>query len=336
MYTVASLFAGLGGFSLAFRRQGFNPIWANENDKFAAATYRHNHHDARLYDCDAEMFHPKELGLDVPDVLTAGFPCQPFSQAGDRLGFGDDRGVLYKQIVRILQEFGRNRPPIVVLENVAYLLWHEGGRTYARIESDLKNAGYWVLPHNAARLNTRIHTEIPQNRERLFIVALSTSHFKGGRFRFPDAVQSTLKVRDLLHLKEPAEEYYYFDTANNRFGAMLMRRAMKGDPASIYQLRRSYVREHKNFLPTLTANMGDGGHNVPVVLDAWGLRKLTPEECAAFQGFVGEGAEFPSDVSRVQRYKQIGNSVTVPLIEKLAIGCGELLSDSAIKRRTAQ
>src|SRR5262249_3409652 len=149
------LFAGLGGFSLAFRRQGFKPLWANEKDKFAAATYRHNNPDVTLHECDAEMLNVKELHLDVPDVLTAGFPCQPFSQPGDRLGFGDDRGKLYKEIIRILREFGNNRPPIVLLENVPHLLWHERGRTYARIESDLKNAGYWMLPYNIARLNTR-------------------------------------------------------------------------------------------------------------------------------------------------------------------------------------
>jgi DNA (cytosine-5)-methyltransferase 1 len=253
--------------------------------------------------------------------------------AGDRLGFGDERGVLYKEIIRILREFGQHRPPIVVLENVPYLLWHERGRTYARIEAELKAAGYWVLPHNVARLNTRLHTEIPHNRDRVFIVALSTSYFKGGRFRFPTPVSSTLRVRDLLDLSKPADEYYYFDTTNNRYGEMLLRRAMKGDRNSIYQLRRSYVREHKSFIPTLTANMGDGGHNVPVLLDEWGLRQLTPEECANFQGFVGEGAAFPVEVSRVQRYKQIGNTVTVPLVEKLAAGCIQLLSDLSLRRR---
>jgi DNA (cytosine-5)-methyltransferase 1 len=324
----------MGGFSLAFRRQGFRPIWANENDKFAVATYRHNNPDATVYDCDAALLNSKELGLEPPDVLTAGFPCQPFSQAGDRLGFEDARGVLYTQILRILREFGNDRPPIVLLENVAHLLWHEGGRTFARIEGDLKNAGYWVLPHNIARLNTRVHTEIPQNRERVFIVALSTSRFKGGRVYFPGPSAHRQRLQDLLELAKPADEYYYFDTISNKYGQMLMRHALQGTPGSVYQLRRSYVREHKEFLPTLTANMGDGGHNVPVVRDQWGLRQLTTEECATFQGFVGAGAEFPDQVSRVQRYKQIGNSVTVPLVEILARSCAELLTDPALKRRS--
>lgn len=336
MYTVASLFAGLGGFALAFRRQGFKPIWANEKDKFAAATYRHNNGDEGLYDFDIKEFRPCELNLPAPDVLTAGFPCQPFSAAGERLGFGDERGTLFLDIVRVLKDFGEDRPKILLLENVANLVGHDGGRTYARIESEIKSAGYWILPHNVARLNTRVHTDIPQNRERLFIVGLSTAFFKGGRFRFPRSVKETRKVRDLLDLSKPADEYYYFDVTNNRFGEMLFRHAQKGDPGSIYQLRRSYVREYKSFLPTLTANMGDGGHNVPVVLDEWGMRQLTAEECAAFQGFVGDGAAFPAGVSRNQRYKQIGNSVTVPLVEKLASGCAELLADAKIRKRATQ
>lgn len=335
MLRVASLFAGLGGFTLAFRRQGFLPIWANEYDKHAAATYRHNNPDSPLFECNARDFFPKQIGLDPPDVLTGGFPCQPFSMAGDRLGFEDERGTLYREIVRIIRDFGRDRPPIVLLENVPYLLWHQGGRTYARMEEDLKSAGYWVLPFNVARLNTRIHTDIPQNRERVFIVALSTSRFKGGRFRFPSPVSGNRLVRDFLNLDTPAEEYYYFDTEKNRYGEMIFRRAKEGSKDSVYQLRRSYVREHKQFVPTLTANMGDGGHNVPVVLDSWGLRQFTPEECANFQGYVGEDATFPADMSRVQRYKQIGNSVTVPLIEKLAVACREFLDVGAANRRIA-
>jgi DNA (cytosine-5)-methyltransferase 1 len=143
-----------------------------------------------------------------------------------------------------------------------------------------------------------------------------------------------LRLQELLELSKPADEYYYFDTVGNKYGQMLMRHVENGGHGSVYQLRRSYVREHKEFLPTLTANMGDGGHNVPVVRDAWGLRQLTTEECAAFQGFVGAGADFPEYVSRVQRYKQIGNSVTIPLVEMLALSCAELLSEPAIRRST--
>ncbi|MGH7963845.1 MAG: DNA cytosine methyltransferase, partial [Candidatus Binatia bacterium] len=96
MRTVASLFAGIGGFALAFKRKGFVPIWANELDKYAAITYRWNHSEAQAIECDVKEFHPAKQGLKPPDVLTAGFPCQPFSSAGDRKGFEDKRGVLYE------------------------------------------------------------------------------------------------------------------------------------------------------------------------------------------------------------------------------------------------
>ena len=110
---------------------------------------------------------------------------------------------------------------------------------------------------------------------------------------------------------------------------------MSSSPKSVYLLRRSYVREYRSFVPALTANMGDGGHNVPVIRDKWGIRQLTPEECAAFQGFVGKGAKFPKTVSRNQAYKQLGNSVTIPLVRKLADSCKALLENRAILRRTA-
>jgi DNA (cytosine-5)-methyltransferase 1 len=331
--TVASLFAGMGGFSTGFRREGFKVLWANELDKSAVQTYQHNHPDSVMYAGDVRQFSPAHLGLQVPDVLTAGFPCQPFSSAGDRLGFDDDRGLLYMQICRIVKEYGQDRPKILLLENVANLIGHDSGRAYAKIQVAMKEAGYWILAHNVALLNTRQHTQIPQNRPRLFIVALSTAWFKGGQFAFPNPDPVTKHYKTFFDIETRADDYYYFDTENNRFGALIWQSVSKGDRNSVFQLRRSYVREYKTFVPTLTANMGEGGHNVPVIVDDWGLRKLTPEECARLQGFEGKFAAFPDETTRIQRYKQIGNSVTVPLVEKLARSCIRLLEDTSIVRR---
>lgn len=333
--TVASLFAGMGGFSTGFRREGFKILWANELDKSAVQTYQHNHPDSAMYEGDVCEFSPAELGLPAPDVLTAGFPCQPFSSAGDRMGFDDDRGLLYTQICRIVTEYGGDRPKILLLENVANLIGHDSGRAYAKIQIAMKAAGYWVLPQNVAVLNTRQHTQIPQNRPRLFIVALSTAWFKGGRFSFPSADPITRHFKTFFDTQSRADNYYYFDTTNNRYGALIWETVSKGDRSSVFQLRRSYVREYKTFVPTLTANMGEGGHNVPVIVDDWGLRKLTPLECARLQGFEGEFATFPDETTRIQRYKQIGNSVTVPLVEKLAKSCLKLLEDKSTVRRQA-
>lgn len=331
VFSVASLFAGMGGFSLAFKRRGFIPTWANELDKFAGQTYRFNNPEVRLVECDIREFSPAKQGLNPPDVLTAGFPCQPFSCAGDRRGFEDARGTLYAEIVRILREYGPDRPSILLLENVSNLLVLDGGAVYSKIENDLKAVGYWILPYNVRCLNTRIHTDIPQNRERVFIAALSTAVFRGGRFSFPEPEPHTRPIYEFLDFSKRAEDYYYFDVEKNRFGSMIMEHVRQGNPRSIYQLRRSYVREHRSFVPALTANMGNGGHNVPVVLDPWGLRKLTPSECASLQGFVGNDVAFPSDLSRVQVYKQIGNSVTVPLVEKLANACRHLLQNESLR-----
>ncbi|AXQ27480.1 DNA cytosine methyltransferase [Solimonas sp. K1W22B-7] len=323
----------MGGFATGFRRAGYKTTWANELEKSAAKTYQHNHPESLMVCGDVAEFSPAHMGLDPPDVLTAGFPCQPFSSAGDRLGLDDERGVLYEEICRIVKEYGSDRPKILLLENVANLQGHDEGKAYAQIESAFKEAGYWVLPHNASLLNTKTHTDIPHNRERIFIVALSTAWFKGGRFRFPSPEPTSNEVRSYFDTKERAEDYYYFDVVNNRYGAMIWAAVERGDRSSIYQLRRSYVREYRTLVPTLTANMGDGGHNVPVIVDDWGLRKLTPRECARLQGFEGIFASMPEDLTRPQAYKQIGNSVTVPLVEKLAIGCAELLEDKSAVRR---
>jgi DNA (cytosine-5)-methyltransferase 1 len=332
--TVGSLFAGMGGFSTGFRRAGFRVLWANEIDKSAVCTYEHNHPDSAMHAGDVKDFSPAHQGWEPPEVLTAGFPCQPFSSAGDRLGFDDDRGLLYTQICRIVSEYRKDRPKILLLENVANLLGHDGGRAYAKIQTAMKDAGYWILQQNVALLNTKEHTQIPQNRPRLFIVALSTAWFKGGRFRFPPGDSVTRPLRSFFDTSVKADDYYYFDVVSNRFGAMIWSTVQRGSRDSVFQLRRSYVREYRNFVPTLTANMGVGGHNVPVIVDDWGLRKLTPRECARLQGFEGDFASFPPGVTRIQRYKQIGNSVTVPLVEKLASGCTDLLEQRSITRRS--
>lgn len=335
MLKVASLFAGMGGFSMAFKRQGFSSIWANEIDKYAAQTYRHNSPESKMFECDVREFHPALLGLEPPDVLTAGFPCQPFSSAGHRRGLDDERGLLYEEIIRILKEYGSDRPPVVLFENVANLVGLNRGLIYSRIENGFKSSGYWILPHNVRKLNTRVHTDIPHNRERIFIVALSTSVFRGGRFVFPEPEPSSRSIREFLNVSQRVEDYYYFDTVGNRFGQMIMEHVRRGSPESVYQLRRSYVREYKSFFPALTANMGDGGHNVPVIVDSWGLRKLTPTECASLQGYSHADFPFPKDISRPQAYKQIGNSVTLPLIEKLAASCITILQDRSTRRVAA-
>jgi len=323
--TVASLFAGIGGFCLAFKNAGFQVLWANENDQFAAETYRHNFKDVRLLTQSVRDLSVVRDNLEDVDVLTAGFPCQPFSVAGPKQGFNDPRGMLFFEIIRIIREFGVNKPKLLVLENVKNLLDHNYGKTFARISEEIQFAGYWFQKNNVAVLNTKEHTDIPQNRERAYMVAFSWDHFDTADFEFPQPVEDKRAVKDFLDLEAKAQDELYFPE-DSKYGRMFADSMEKGNADSTYLLRRYYVRENKNDeIFTLTANMGDGGHNVPVIRDSWGIRKLSPEECLRLQGFPADSYSFPPMMSRTQRYKQVGNAVTVPLVEKIATECARIL-----------
>ncbi len=321
-YKVASLFAGMGAFCKAFRDEGFDVAWANENDQFAVKTYELNFPETKLYDKSITELSVVADQLSSVDVMTAGFPCQPFSMAGSKGGFSDRRGKLFFEIMRLIQEFGPQRPKILLLENVAYLLAHDRGRTFGRIVQEIQQAGYWFLPpKNYSSLNTRTHTEIPQNRERIYMAALSWDHFDTNDFEFPEPTTDQRDYREFLDLGSRAEDWYYF-SPDSKWGQMFAASMDAGDPDRVYHLRRHYVREIKTLgVPTLTAHMGDGGHNVPVIRDRWGIRKLTQVECLRLQGISETEFAFPADISRSQQYKQIGNAVTVPLVRKLAQEC---------------
>lgn len=318
----------MGGFCLAFAKEGFSVVWANEKDNFAVNTYRHNFPSTTVYHKPVEDFSVVGDELCAVDVLTAGFPCQPFSVAGSKLGFSDTRGRTFFEILRLVREFGRDRPKIILLENVPHLLSHDRGRTFNRITQEIQAAGYWFMPGvNTTVLNTKIHTDIPQNRERLYMVALSWDHFRTNTFRFPEPEAATLNYRTLVDLHQKPDDSFYFNE-DSRWLKMFEDSIEAGNPDSIYMLRRNYVRENKsNSVFALMANMGDGGHNVPVIQDSWGIRKLTPTECLRLQGFSDTEFTFPQSLSKIQQYKQIGNSVTVPLVRKLAAECRRLLDE---------
>lgn len=326
--SVASLFAGIGGFCLAFKNEGFRVVWANEYDPFATQTYKHNFPEVKLYSQSIVELSVIKDKLEPVDVLTAGFPCQPFSVAGNMHGFKDHRGKLFFEIIRILKEFGPERPKIILMENVKNLIYHNNGRTFSRIMEEIQSAGYWFMPQNVAVLNTRDHTCIPQNRERLYMAALSWESFDFNNFNFPEIVQIKKDVKDFLDLDSPASPEYYFDP-NSKYGKLFADSMSSGNPNSIYLLRRFYVRENKNdSVFTLTANMGEGGHNKPVIQDKWGIRNLTPRECLRLQGFQDHEFSFPENMSKTQQYKQIGNAVTVTLVQKMAAECIEKLKNA--------
>ncbi len=299
---VGGLFAGIGGIELGFKKAGFKISWANEIDKNASITYRHNHKH-KLFEKNLKDLKTSEV---YPvDVLTGGFPCQAFSIAGQRKGFEDDRGNLFFEILRFIDELN---PKIIFLENVKNLVGHDKNKTFKRIVYELEHRGYTI---NYKVLNSSQYGGVPQNRERIYIVAFKDKNI-ALNFSFPKPKKLNIKVADLLDSKTD-EKFYY---TNSRYYEQLKDEMKNKD--SVYQWRRVYVRENKSKLcPTLTANMGTGGHNVPLIIDDVDIRKLTPRECARLQGY-DESFKFPQKLANSSLYKQIGNSVTVPVIEAIA------------------
>lgn len=299
---VGGLFAGIGGIELGFKKAGFSIEWANEIDKNACITYRLNHKHT-LFEKDLNDLTTSEV--ESIDILTGGFPCQAFSIAGHQKGFRDDRGNVFFEILRFIDDL---EPKIVFLENVKNLVGHDKGKTFKRITYELEERGYHL---KYQVLNSSKFGNVPQNRERIYIVAFKDTKI-AKRFEFPKEKKLRKKVADLMESKVD-EKYYY---TNSRYYAQLKEEMQNKE--SVYQWRRVYVRENKSKLcPTLTANMGTGGHNVPLIIDDIDIRKLTPRECARFQGY--DDAFILSDkLANSSLYKQIGNSVTVPVIEAIA------------------
>lgn len=303
---VASFFAGVGGIDAGFKNAGFNIIWANELDSYAAQTYSLNYKNELVID-DVRNIKTK----DIPefDVMIGGFPCQAFSIAGYRRGFDDERGNLFFELERIFLE---KRPKVIFLENVKNLVGHDNGNTFRVILQKLKEAGYFVK-HSV--LNASEYGNLPQNRERIYIVAfLDETVYK--EFNFPKPIKLTHKLNDFIDYEGKQDEKYYYNIDNCKFYDELKKTVV--NPDTTYQWRRVYVRENKSDLcPTLTANMGTGGHNVPIICSKTGIRKLTPRECFNLMGY-NKNYKLPEDMANSHLYKQAGNSVVVPVIERIA------------------
>lgn len=311
-----ALFAGIGGFCLGFGRAGIQTSWAVELNPSAAATYRENLPQVRLLERDICDVSVDKDDLEPVDVLHAGFPCQSFSQAGRRQGFEDPRGRLFFEIFRLISGFKDKKPKAIIFENAPFLKYGEGGAWFLEVKNAIQRAGYWFRDANAAELNAFTLTSLPQQRSRLFMVALSTDHFRSGRFNFPAEAESQAKrLEDYIDFVGPSPDEYYLPEGN-RYHKMILNNV--DDRSCVYQLRKYLVRtKEPGVCPTLTANMGAGGHNVPFIVDTKGLRKLTEYECLKLQGFP-EGFRFPEAVPRAHRYTQAGNAVAVPVAELVA------------------
>lgn len=305
--TVGSLYAGVGGICLGFQNAGYEILWANEIDKNASITYRANFSHTLL---EEDIMSLDISSLTKVDVLAGGFPCQPFSIAGYRKGFDDNRG---NHFFRMIDFVDIMRPKILFFENVKNLVGHDKGNTFKVIKETIEDRGYHFF---AKVLNTKDYGNIPHNRERIFIIGFDSQYYNSSvinNFDFPLKEKLNVTVRDIIDEDVSDERYFYRE---DKYMYPLLEESVIRDD-TVYQFRRQYVRENKSSLcPTLTANMGTGGHNVPIIRTKKGIRKLTPRECFLFQGFP-ESYILPN-IANSHLYKQAGNSVSVPVIERIA------------------
>ena len=297
------LFAGTGAFTYAFEKSN-NVECVFSNDMVE--------HSKKIYDMNFN--HKLTLGNlndikveDIPlhDILTGGFPCQPFSIAGLQEGFKDERSNVFWKILSIIDY---HQPKCVILENVKNLVSHDEHKTFNTIKSNLEKRGYNIC---YKILNTADITGIPQHRERIYIVCIKSKNvFDKFTLDFPKIEKR--KISEFFENDIP-EKYYYTDKSTT--WDLVKNNVVKKD--TVYQYRRVYVRENKSSeCPTLTANMGSGGHNVPLILDDKGVRKFTPRECFNLQGFP-LSYNLPK-LADCNLYKLAGNAVSVPVVEIIA------------------
>lgn len=288
------LFAGIGGIRLGFESIGAECVFTSEWNEPAQKTYQANFGDIPYG--DITKIKPDQ----IPDfdILLGGFPCQPFSQAGKKLGLADTRGTLFFDIAKIIEH---HRPTVVFLENVKRFKSHDNGNTFNIVKRVLEDLGYEVY---ADVLNAK-HFGVPQNRERIYIIAFlgKTS------FNFPKPTGIKTKLGDILEKK--VDPKY---TISDRLWAGHQRRK-KEHAEKGYGFGYSLFNENSEYVSTISARYYKDGSEILVEQKYMNPRKLTPREAARLQGFP---EDFIISSSDSQAYKQFGNSVAVPVIKALA------------------
>ena len=309
-YKFADLFAGAGGFHLALKPFA-DCVFASEWDEHAQQIYKLNHLIDNEFPVAGDITEVSEYFFPDHDILCGGFPCQPWSIAGTQAGFDHAQGNLFYDIKRIL---GEKLPAVVFLENVKNLVSHNGGETLEAIEESLLIELGYKLHYGI--LNAKHYGNLPQNRDRIYIVGFQEQEMYD-RFTFPKEIP--LKTRifgDIINLSEKAPQKYY--QTNMSSPAVLRMHEEITKKYVIYQSRRSKIQANKSGVsPCLTASMGTGGHNVPLILDDYGIRKLTPKECFLLQGFPPD-FRFPEDMKDSHLYKQAGNSIPLGVVSRIA------------------
>lgn len=293
---VVSLFSGIGGLDKGFADNGFEIVWANDFDKYAVETYKANW-ETPIVGGDING-----ISLDdIPncDVLIGGFPCQPFSMMGNKLGFEDSRGTLFFRIAEIILDKIKKgyMPRVIVLENVRNLKTHDSGKTFAVITNILRAFGYKVF----SKVLNSVDFGIPQTRNRTYIICFAN---KEANYEFPKERKLKLTVQDLL--EEDVEEKYFL---SDKILPTILSNGTGGYKAKS-EIDLKIARP-------LCASMGKMHRACQdnYVTQNGRVRKLTPRECARLQGF---DDSFVIPVSNAQAYKQFGNAVTVNVSRAVA------------------
>lgn len=308
MFKVGSFFAGVGGIDLGLAQTGhFQTVYANEKDPYPISIFETNF-DIKVDNTDICLV--THNFMPDFDVLCAGFPCQAFSIAGQRKGFDDNkgRGKLFFELLRIIRA---KKPRVVLLENVKNLVSHNKGETFKVILQALANTSYHC---KYQVLDACEYGNVPQHRERLFIVGfLGKAQCK--HFTFPDKLPLTTKLEHIIDFDIAVEDKYYYEP---KYYWLTPDTVKNMTPGLSYIKHRKEFRENRSgVLFTLTAAMGTGGSNVPLVKSSDGrVRKLTPRECFRGQGFP-DSFKLPSSLSDTRLYKAAGNSVAVPVIKRI-------------------
>ena len=331
-YKSIDLFAGIGGIRLGFEnafKDKIETVFVSELDKFAQKTYSDNFQDN--IEIQGDITKIKETDIPTFDICLAGFPCQAFSLAGSRKGFEDDykgmsRGTLFFDVARICEY---HKPKVIFCENVKGLTIHDKGRTFKVIIGTLEELGYAVY---YKVLNSKNYG-VPQNRERIYIVAFRND-IDSSKFQFPEATDSTKTIRDILEEDEVSVRYYlstqYIETLKrhkarheakgNGFGYEI--RSLDGIAGTI--VCGGMGRERNLIIDKRLTNFTPITH-IKGEVNRDGLRKMTPREWARLQGFPDT---YKLNLADTHLYKQLGNSVSVPVVQAIAQEIKKILENA--------
>ena len=295
---VCSLFCGIGGIDLMFEKAGHSVVWANDIDKYACMTYRRNFPHVPL--TEGDIGNVNKGDLPDFDVLAAGFPCQPFSVCGKQKGFADPRGNIFFEIGKIMDA---KNPSVVFLENVANLTEHDGGKTFDVIHKELAGRDY-VIRYLVA--DACEYFNIPQHRTRTYVFAFRDEELSK-RFSFPDKKRLQKRIKDVIDTSLKVADMFYLTPNDRGYGELLS----VAEYGQLYRFSDYGLQSGKDGIAfTLKANMGTYPNRIPFIKDDYGIRRITPHECLALQGFPSDFV-FPPEVPLRERYKQAGNTVCI-------------------------